>query len=189
MPYITASIILQLLQVARSLAGEALQGRRGRTGAHHPVHALPDRRAGLRAVDRLRLPVPQPAGQSRRIGDHALRPAAHLPDRHLPDDRLRAPDVDRRADHPARHRQRHLAADLRLDRLAPAGGHPAVVDHPRPGLQGDAAVPRAGGGRRDRVRPGRPAADPRAVRQARDRTAHDRGRADLPAAAREHGRA
>ena len=40
----------------------------------------------------------------------------------------------------------------------------------------------------DRVRAGRPAADPRPVRQARDRAAHDRGRPDLPAAAREHGR-
>ena len=126
-----------------AVAGEALQGRRGRPGAHHAVHALPDRRPGLRAVDRLRLPVPHAAGESRRIGRHALRRAAHLPDRHLPDDRLRAADVDRRADHPARHRQRHLAADLRLDRRAPAERHPDVVDLPGPGLQGDDAVPRA----------------------------------------------
>ena len=104
----------------RALAGKALQGRRGRPGADHAVHALPHGRPGVRAVDRLRLPVPHAAGQSRRIGRHALRRAAHLPDRHLPDDRLRAADVDRRADHPARHRQRHLAADLRLDRRAPA---------------------------------------------------------------------
>ena len=39
----------------------------------------------------------------------------------------------------------------------------------------------------DRVRPGGSAAHPGAVRQARDRAAHDRGRADLSAAAREHG--
>ena len=103
-----------------AVAGEALQGRRGRPGAHHPVHALSDRRPRVRPVDRLRLPVPHAAGQSRRKRHHALRLAAHLPDRHLPDRRLRAADVDRRADHPARHRQRHLAADLRLDRLAPA---------------------------------------------------------------------
>ena len=64
-----------------ALAGKALQGRRGRAGADHPVHALPDRRPGLRPVDRLRLPVPHAAGQSRRIGRHALRRAAHLPDR------------------------------------------------------------------------------------------------------------
>ena len=103
-----------------AVAGEALQGRRGRPGANHAVHALPDRRARVRAVDRLRVPVPLAAGESRRIRHHQLRPAAHLPDRRLPDGRLRAADVDRRADHPARHRQRHLAADLRLDRLAPA---------------------------------------------------------------------
>ena len=40
----------------------------------------------------------------------------------------------------------------------------------------------------DRVRPGGPAPDPDPVRQARDRPAHDAGRPDLPAAAREHGR-
>ena len=59
MPYITASIILQLLQVVVPVAREALQGGRGRAGADHPVHALPDRRARVRAVDRLRVPVPQ----------------------------------------------------------------------------------------------------------------------------------
>ena len=67
-------------------------------------------------------------------------------------------------------------------------GHPDVVDLPGPGLQGDDAVPRARRRRRHRVRAGRPAAHPGAVRKARDRAAHDRGRADLPAAAREHGR-
>ena len=66
MPYITASIILQLLPGGRALAGEALQGGRGRSGADHPVHALPDRRPGLRPVDRLRVPVPElrEAGQA-----------------------------------------------------------------------------------------------------------------------------
>ena len=172
----------------RAVAGKALQGRRSRSGADHPVHPLPDGRAGVRAVDRLRVPVPLAAGESRRIGRHALRRAAHLPDRDLPDDRLRTADVDRRADHPARDRQRDLAADLRLDRLAAADRHPDVVDDPGSGLQGDDAVPRAGGRRRDRVRAGGPAADPRAVRQARDRPAHVRGRSDVSAAAREHGR-
>ncbi len=74
----------------RALAREARQGRRGRPGADHAVHPLPDGRAGIRAVDRLRLPVPHAAGQSGRIGCHALRRAAHLPDRRLPDDGLRA---------------------------------------------------------------------------------------------------
>ncbi len=129
MPYITASIILQLLQVVvpslekLSKEGEVGQARITQYTRYLTVGPR------LRPVDRLRLPVPLPAGQGRRIGRYPLRRAAHLPDRHLPDDRLRAVDVDRRADHPARHRQRHLAADLRLDRLAPALGHPAVVDH------------------------------------------------------------
>ena len=63
-----------------------------------------------------------------------------------------------------------------------------VVDEPRPGLQGDHAVPRARRDRGDRVRPGGPAADTRAIRQASDRPPDVRRRADLPAAAREHGR-
>ena len=44
MPYITASIILQLLTVVVAVAGEAPEGGRGRAGADHAVHALPDRR-------------------------------------------------------------------------------------------------------------------------------------------------
>ena len=188
MPYITSSIILQLLQVAvPSLEKLSKEGEVGQA-EDHPVHPLPDRRPGLRPVDRLRVPVPHAAGQSGRIGGPQLQRPPHLPDRGVPDGRLHPADVDRRADHPARHRQRHLAADLRLDRLPPAGRHPGLVDDQRPGLQGDDAVPRAGRGGRDRVRPGRPAPDPRPVRQARDRTADVRGRADLPAPAREHGR-
>ena len=66
--------------------------------------------------------------------------------------------------------------------------HAGLVDQPRPGLQGDDAVHRAGGDRRDRLHPGGPAPDPGPVRQARDRPAHERRRPDLPAAAREHGR-
>ena len=42
-----------------AVAGKALQGRRGRAGADHPVHALPHRRPRFRAVDRLRVPLPQ----------------------------------------------------------------------------------------------------------------------------------
>ena len=130
MPYITSSIILQLLQVAvpslekLSKEGEVGQARITQYTRYLTVGPR------VRPVDRLRVPVPHPAGQSRRIGGHPLRRAPHLPDRHMPDDRLRAADVDRRADHPARHRQRHLAADLRLDRLASARRHPALVDEP-----------------------------------------------------------
>ena len=64
MPYITASIILQLLQVVvPSLEKLSKEGEVGQA-AHHAVHALPDRRPGLRAVDRLRLPVPLVPGRA-----------------------------------------------------------------------------------------------------------------------------
>ena len=62
-----------------------------------------------------------------------------------------------------------------------------LVDEPGPGLQGDDAVRRARGDRGRRVHPGGPAPDPGPVRQARRRPAHVRRRLDLPAAAREHG--
>ena len=48
-----------------AVAGEAAEGGRGRAGADHAVHALPDRRARRRAGRRLRLPLPL-AGQQRR---------------------------------------------------------------------------------------------------------------------------
>ena len=57
-----------------------------------------------------------------RAGGHEHRRDPDVPE--ADDDRdhahrgLHAADVARRADHPARHRQRHLADDLRLDRLA-----------------------------------------------------------------------
>ena len=63
MPYITASIILQLLTVV-SPSLEKLR-RRARSGRpDHAVHALPDRRPRRRPGRRLRLPLPL-AGQQR----------------------------------------------------------------------------------------------------------------------------
>ncbi len=70
MPYITASIILQLLQVGRAVAREAAPGGRGRAGPPDPVHALPDGRPRLRPVDRLRLPVPLDLDRRQRRVDH-----------------------------------------------------------------------------------------------------------------------
>ena len=75
-----------------------------------------------------------------------------------------------------------------VDRLGPAERHPGVVEQPRPGLQGDDALPGAGDHRRDRVHAGGPAADPGAVRQTRGGPPDVRRRLHLPAAAREHGR-
>ena len=141
----------------RALARAPAEGGRGRAAEDHAVHALPDRRPRLRPVARLRLPLPELPGQRR----HQRRrdPDLHqgLPDRDHADRRLHAADVDGRADHPARDRQRDLADDLRLDRVGPPERDPAVVDQPRSGLRGDDAVRRPGGDRRDRLRAGGPA--------------------------------
>ena len=189
MPYITASIILQLLQVAvPSLEKLSKEGEVGQARITQYTRYLTVGLAFAQSIGYVFLFHSLQARAGESVVTHFDAPHIFLIVVCLTD-RLRAADVDRRADHPARHRQRHLAADLRLDRRAPAQRHPVVVDLHRPGLQGDDAVPRARRRGRDRVRPGRPAADPRAVRQARDRQAHDRGRPDLPAAAREHGRA
>ena len=72
-------------------------------------------------------------------------------------------------------------------RRGPAARRAGLVDEPGPRLQGDDAVPRARRDRRGRVRAGGPAPHPGPVRAPRDRPAHDAGRPDLPAAAREHG--
>ena len=102
----------------RALAGETAERGRGRPAEDHPVHALPDRRPGLRAVLRLRPPLPLLRRPGRRRQPPRQPQRRQSPaDRDLPDRRLHAADVAGRADHPARHRQRHLADDLRLDRL------------------------------------------------------------------------
>ena len=67
-------------------------------------------------------------------------------------------------------------------------GRAGLVDELRPGLQGHDAVRGAGRDRGGRLHPGGAAADPDPVRQARHRAAHDLRRPDLPAAAGEHGR-
>ena len=78
MPYITASIILQLLTVVVPVAGEAPEGGRGRPGAHHAVHALPHRRPRLRPVDRLRLPLQVLLAERRRRRSSRSFDVAHV---------------------------------------------------------------------------------------------------------------
>ena len=63
-----------------------------------------------------------------------------------------------------------------------------VVGQPGPGLRRDDAVHRARRDRRDRLRPGGPAPHPGPVRETRGRAQNDLGRLDLPAAAGQHGR-
>ena len=131
MPYVTASIILQLLTVVDPDARAAAEGRRVRLRQDQPVHALPDRRPRRGAGGRLRLPLP-PAGRAAR------EPGPPRADRRHADRGDDAPDVARRADHEARHRQRHLAADLRLDPHLGAAGHQRL-DQRRP--DGEALLP------------------------------------------------
>src|SRR3984893_4545712 len=77
-------------------------------------------------------------------------------------------DVEGRADHPARDRQRDLADDLREHRRAHPERRALVVDDPGPGLPGDHALHCDRRCRGDRVRPRGPAAGPDPVRQAGD---------------------
>ena len=104
MPYISASIIIQLMTtVSPTLEQLEERGRAGPQG-HQPVHPLSHRGAGgvpgLRHLDRARR-----RGRRGRRSGHVL---PHL-DRDHADRRHHVPDVARRADHRARHRQRHLA--------------------------------------------------------------------------------
>ena len=100
-----------------------------------------------------------------------------------------AVDVARRADDPARDRQRDLADDLRLDHLLACAGQVELVEQPRSGLRRDDAVPRPRGDRRHRLRSGGRAPDLGAgTGQARRRPADDDRRFHVPAAAGEHGR-
>ena len=188
MPYITASIILQLLTVV-SPSLEKLQ-REGEVGQQRITQYTRYLTVGLSAAQAIGYVFlfRSQGNRAGRAGDRQLLARRRDPDRRLPDRRQHPADVDGRADHPARHRQRHLADDLRVDRLRPAERHPGVVDEPGPGLQGDDAVRRPRRDRRDRVHPGGPAPDPDPIRQTRDRPPDELRRPDLPAAAREHGR-
>ena len=119
MPYISASIIIQLLtSVVPSL--EALEeGRRGRPQGHQPVHPLPHGRSA-----RCSRPTASPSA-SRAPAGVVSDPGSffRISTRHHADRRHHVPDVARRADHRARHRQRHLADHLRRHRRPAARGH------------------------------------------------------------------
>ena len=128
MPYITASIILQLLTVVvPSLERLQKEGEVGQQKITQYTRYLTVVLAFFESLGYVFLfrSLGNESGAER--GRHAHLPEGDA-DRDLPDRRLHAPDVAGRADHPARHRQRHLADDLRLDRLvvcrtgSPSGG-------------------------------------------------------------------
>ena len=122
MPYITASIIMQILTRGDPQAGGVAADGGGGPAEDHPVDPLPRGHHRPAPGHRPGLPVPQrwrwPARRPRQ--HHRPRRAARLhalPRDHRgvhPHRRARPADVDGRADQPARHRQRHVAADLRV---------------------------------------------------------------------------
>ena len=121
MPYISASIILQLLTVVwpylERLSKEGELGRRKITQYTRYGTIV------LSIVQALGIAVFLENARRRAGG----LPIVYEPGLGLPahdgadaDDRLGARHVARRADHRARHRQRHVAADLRRHRRRPA---------------------------------------------------------------------
>ncbi|MEJ7717933.1 MAG: hypothetical protein WKF31_08210 [Thermoleophilaceae bacterium] len=122
MPYITASIILQLMTVVvpslEKLRKEGEVGQQKITQYTRYLTVGP----GVPPVHRLRVPVPLLRGQCRHADRGRLLVLPDLRDHRDADLGHDPAHVVRRADHPARDRQRHLADDLRLDRRsAPAG--------------------------------------------------------------------
>ena len=123
MPYITASIILQLLQVVvPSLEKLSKEGEVGQARITQYTRYLTVGLAFAQSIGYVFLfrSFEKQAGHD---ADPQLHPGQGVPDRDLADRGHGAADVDGRADHPARHRQRHLAADLRL---ASSPGSPAA---------------------------------------------------------------
>ncbi len=120
MPYITASIILQLLTVVvPSLEKLQKEGEVGQQRITQYTRYLTVGLAFAQAIGYVFLFK----SLHRRPGpgaDPALQRGHRPADRRLADRGHDPADVDGRADHPARHRQRHLADDLRVDRLRAA---------------------------------------------------------------------
>ena len=114
MPYVTASIILQLLTVVvPTLEQLQKEGESGYAKINQYTRYLTVVLAAAQAPATPTCSIAR-AGCSRSGPARPDRPHAHGRDD--------AADVDGRADHEARHRQRHLAAHLRVDpHLAPAG--------------------------------------------------------------------
>ena len=120
MPYISASIIMQMMSMVVSAADGVPQGRRVRPAQDDPDHALRHRRPR-------HLPVARRGDRAaeRRHGERRrLAVPVHRDDHH--DHRHDVPDVARRADHRARHRQRHLDDHPRRHHRRPAGRRSAA---------------------------------------------------------------
>ena len=131
MPYITASIILQLLTVVvPSLEKLQKEGEVGQQKITQYTRYLTVGLAFGQSFGYVFLfrSFGSEAGGGNLIG--SLTGPKVLLIVICADRRLHAADVDGRADHPARHRQRHLADDLRLDRRRAAGSGSAWWTNP-----------------------------------------------------------
>ena len=158
MPYVTASIILQLLTVViPRLEQLQKEGEAGYAKINQYTRYLTVVLAALQALGYSYL--------FNRQGALAADRRPRRPDRRLAHGGDHAAHVDGRADHEAGHRQRHLAPHLRLDPRAASGRHPGLVGR-RPDRAAVPADHRARDHRRGRLRPGGAAPDPDPVREA-----------------------
>ena len=153
MPYISASIIMQILTtVVPSLEALKKEGEAGRKKINQYT------RYGtvvLAAFQAYGIAVGLES-QTASVGPVGARPRPVLPLRHHrhPGRRHPAADVDRRADHRARRRQRHLADHLRRHRRG-AAQRPGPDPRARPHRRAVGAVHHRAGGRHRGGRGGR----------------------------------
>ena len=119
MPYITASIVMQLLQVVvPSLEKLKQEGEIGQQRITQYTRYLTVALAGGQSIGYVLLF--RTLRDRRHAARRELQRRQRLHDRGRPDRRCGARHVDGRADHAARRRQRHVADDLRVDRVGPA---------------------------------------------------------------------
>ena len=132
MPYITASIILQVMTpVFPNLQALQKEGELGQRKITQYTRYLTVGLAAAQALGYAYLFSHRVLGDRRHPADRRpgrLLAAQHHPGRDDADRRRHAADVDRRADHPARHRQRHEPADLRLHPDQRTRRHQRVVE-------------------------------------------------------------
>ena len=120
MPYITSSIILQMLQsVVPSLHELAREGEVGQTKITQYSRYLTLALALLNSIGYLFLFK----GYGIFSGAGAPEIVFDIPHRRYAHRRCLAHHVDRRAHHPARYRQRHVAHHLRQHHGGAAGGY------------------------------------------------------------------
>ncbi len=141
MPYITASIILQLLQVVvPSLEKLSKEGEVGQARITQYTRYLTVALAFAQSIGYVFLFRSFQANAGQPVVEKFDAPHVFLIVVSLTAGTILLMWLA--SSSPTRHRQRHLADDLRLDRRQPAPRRAGLVDEPGPGLQGDDAVPR-----------------------------------------------